>query len=153
MRVTGSFTTFAPLPANMPNSNIAGQVISYSLSDGVNAIASSDPKSVVGLFYATTDGEGRITSPANISVHRWAPTPGVGNRYGTIKIASTGASLSGGLSNGQCALLTTNVCTGYSANKGEFWGNTHVGAPDVWAVCTSTDTDLTDIWWDPAEAG
>ena len=152
MRVTGSFTTLAPLPANMPNSNIWAQVISYSFSDGVNTIASSDPKAVVGRFYATTDGAGRITSAANISVDRWATTPGVGNRYDSIRISSTG--LSSGLSNAQCGLLgTADVCIGYSGNKGEFWGSTGTGAPGVWTVATATDTDLTDLWWDPAESG
>lgn len=153
MRVTGSFTTLAPLPANMPNSNIASQVMSYSFSDGVNTIASSDPRSVVALFYATTDGAGQITSAANIALQRWTTTPGVGNRYDAIKISSTGGGLSGGLGNAQCALLGGSICSGYSGNKGEFWGNTIVGAPGTWTLTASTDTDLTDIWWNPAEAG
>jgi hypothetical protein len=138
MRVTGSFTTLAPLPINMPNTNIAAQVTSYSFFDGVNTIASSDPKSVISIFYATTDGAGQITSAANISVQRWATTPGLGNRYNQIVISSSAGGVSQGMSNADCAILSVSVCGGYTPGQGVYWGETNVKSPGVWTLASTS---------------
>jgi len=70
MRVTGSFTTPAPLPPNLTSASITSAVSSYSFDDGVNTIGSSDPDARIAFFNVTTDGSGAITD-ALISVHQW----------------------------------------------------------------------------------
>jgi hypothetical protein len=137
MRVTGSFTTVVPLPPNMPNTNIAAQVTSYSFFDGVNTIASSDPNSVVLSFFATTDGAGQLTSAATLDVERWVTTPGVGNLFNFIFIDNGGGE-SGGVTNAQCASLSGSACTGYITLLGS--GSTSLASPGVWTSAISSIT-------------
>src|SRR5205809_130554 len=62
MNVTGSFTTAAPLAANLSNTNVAALVTSYSFNDGVNTIASPDSNARIHTFTVTTNGSGAITA-------------------------------------------------------------------------------------------
>jgi len=151
MRVLGSFTTDDPLPANMPNTGIGSLVKSYSFSDGVTTIASSDPHAVLGMIYVTTDADGNPTAASNISVHQWVGSPAEGNRYNNIRLYSTDGGGSSGLYNALCVLIGTgaSTCTGYKAGAGESWGGTGTGRPGIW----SRIVPHIGLWWNPDESG
>jgi hypothetical protein len=67
---SGSFTTAAPLAANLSNAPIAAQITSFSFNDGINTYANTNPN--VRLFQATvsTSATGSITS-SNIFLELW----------------------------------------------------------------------------------
>jgi hypothetical protein len=62
MRVSGSFTTTTPLPANQPLTDISGLVTAYSFNDGVNTYSSSDVNVRRNAFQVATDSLGNISN-------------------------------------------------------------------------------------------
>ncbi len=56
MAETGSFTTSAPVPANLNSEDITAQVTSFSFSDGLTTYASGDPQVTLYSVTATTTG-------------------------------------------------------------------------------------------------
>ena len=74
MQTSGSFTTAAPLAANLANQNIFAQVTSFSLSDGIVTYSSADPNSRVYSFVVSTNAAGQITS-SQIVLEEWQSTP------------------------------------------------------------------------------
>ncbi len=71
MNVAGSFTTTAPLAANLPAATeITAQIIAYSFSDVVNTYSSADPAARIRTFQIGTDGQGNIAAE-NIQLTRW----------------------------------------------------------------------------------
>lgn len=70
MSVSGSFTTSAPLAANLASANVAPLITSYSFSDGLTTYANTDPDSRIYFFEITTNGSGAITD-VNILLERW----------------------------------------------------------------------------------
>ena len=61
-RITGSFTTAAPLAANQPSTEITGSVTSCSFSDGVHAYANADANARIVAFSIATDASGKPSS-------------------------------------------------------------------------------------------
>lgn len=71
MKVTGTFTTAAPLAANLDLNNVTAQITGYSFSDGLTAFASSDPNiRLLENFSVSTNASGQITA-INVVVERW----------------------------------------------------------------------------------
>ena len=71
MSLSGSFSTAAPLAANLPaGTEITAQVTAYSFSDGVNTYSSADPDARIRTFQVGTDGLGNIAAE-NIQLTRW----------------------------------------------------------------------------------
>jgi Bacterial Ig-like domain (group 3)/IPTL-CTERM motif len=71
MRVTGSFTTAAPLAANLNNVNIVALVTSFSFNDGINTYSSSDPNTRIRSFDASTDNAGVPNTSMFIDLEKW----------------------------------------------------------------------------------
>ena len=71
MSLSGSFSTAAPLAANLPaGTEITAQVTAYSFSDGVNTYSSAAPDARIRTFQVGTDGQGNIAAE-NIQLTRW----------------------------------------------------------------------------------
>ena len=69
-RISGQFTTFAPLAPNLVNQNVFPSVTSYSFADGVDVYSSANPNSRVDNFVFSTDASGTITS-WNVIIMSW----------------------------------------------------------------------------------
>lgn len=82
--VTGTITLTAPLTPNLVSSLIpATSVVSYSFSDGINTIASSEAAARLYGFQVTTDASGVITS-AIIEVQEWRDGLAAGHAAGAF---------------------------------------------------------------------
>lgn len=92
MGASGSFTTSAPLAANLSGANIAPLVTGFSFSDGVNSYSGADPAVRIFLFNVSTNASGAITT-TDIRVQRWltGASPHVsGDRHSWIFLQATG---------------------------------------------------------------
>ena len=98
MRVTGSFTTAAPLPANMPLTPIGPGaspvlVTSWSFSDGLHTFTPANSAPLYGLatyFQVATDAAGQI-SDYTISFIQPPPPHALNQIVSTVTIDSTRA--------------------------------------------------------------
>lgn len=89
---SGSFTTSAPLAANLAGANIAPLVTAFSFSDGIHTYSSTDPAARIFLFNVSTNASGAITA-TDIWVQRWltGTSPHVpGDRHSSIFFRATG---------------------------------------------------------------
>ena len=89
---SGSFTTSAPLPANMAVVNIAPLVTAFSFSDGIHTYSSADPAVRIFLVHVGTNPAGAITA-TDIRIQRWltGTAPHVaGDRHSMVEIRATG---------------------------------------------------------------
>ena len=88
MNVAGSFTTAAPLAANLLNTDVRGAITSYSFNDGLNTYSSSDPNVRLLAMELSTDASGvPIPTQTFIDIQQWTTgsTPHVvGNRFNEI---------------------------------------------------------------------
>jgi hypothetical protein len=138
MRVTGSFTTYSPLPANLPTgTNISALVIEFNFSDGINTYSSDDPNVWRDQIRASTDSTGNIKntgsgdSPVNLGIWLTGTTPHkAGDRVGTIQASySTAAG-----NNAPCTVVGTSpagdspACTA-SASDGSSSGTMTMPIP------------------------
>jgi uncharacterized protein (TIGR03382 family) len=127
MRLTGEFSTAAPLSPNLNAANIAPSVLSYSFNDGVNTIASGNPGSRTYSFVVSTNAQGAITAHV-IGVQGWLT--GIsphqpGDRL--VEWATDSSSFQAAINNEQCTSM----------------GTTPAGVPDAcitvtWDTNTST---------------
>lgn len=135
MTPSGSFTTSAPLPANLVGSNVAGSLVSFSLFDGVNTYSSADPDVRLHTLSVSTNGAGDIVS-SSILVERWltGTAPHIlGNRFSYVQL---GAGTLTGTHNTSCANLGTSPagvadsCLGESVDASRSRGG---NAPITWS--------------------
>jgi len=92
-RITGYFSTAAPLAPNLSEVNIQPLLTGYAFSNSVISIAMGDAAARAHTFRVTTDASGHITN-ASIALERWtdpvnAPHA-VGARFNFIGISSVG---------------------------------------------------------------
>ena len=66
MSQSGSFTTAAPLPANLSNADIASLITSFSFSDGLTQYNNSDPETTLYSGQAYTDASGFLVVSCGI---------------------------------------------------------------------------------------
>ena len=137
MRLTGSFTTAAPLAANLSNANIRALVTSYSFNDGINTYSNSDPNSRIINFEASTDGSGAPTTGMFISLDEWitGTTPHTSaDRWSQFVIDfNVGAN-----NNEPCSVVgtaggTADVCTSTGGGDSNVSGASNSSA-GVWLV-------------------
>ena len=89
---SGSFTTSAPLAANLAGANIAPLVTAFSFSDGIHTYSSADPAARIFLFNVSTNASGAITT-TDIRIQRWltGTSPHIpGDRHSWILFQATG---------------------------------------------------------------
>lgn len=111
--ITGSFTTAAPLAANLSNQDIGALVTAYSFNDSQQTHASTNPNVRKITFSVTTDGSGAITS-ADIEIQKWqtsGPRSAAGlasadSRFERVIISPTTSSAE---SNQACTALGVGV--------------------------------------------
>jgi hypothetical protein len=127
MRVTGSFTTPAPLPPNLTSANITSAVSSYSFDDGVNTIGSSDPDARIRFFNVTTDGSGAITD-ALIVVHQWTtgsnPHDDLADRLNEIVIGPDSIGRNNGFCGPGGIVVSADVCSSFFSDTNSSFGGT-----------------------------
>jgi hypothetical protein len=88
---SGSFTTAAPLAANLVAANITALVTAFSFSDGIHTYASTNPAVRVFLFNISTNAAGAITA-SDVRVQRWLTGAAVhvaGDRHSMLEIRAT----------------------------------------------------------------
>jgi hypothetical protein len=126
MRVSGSFTVAAALPANFGPSNIIAQVTSYSFSNGITTFTNTNPNSRIGSFVVATDGTGNISvASGDIYLQLWltgSSPHSPGDRAADMDV---GPGLSGSFTpttnNQACSTVgtagsgVTDTCTFFSA--------------------------------------
>ena len=120
-RVTGSFTTAAPLAANQPSTEITGSVTSYSFSDGVNTYSSADANARIVTLSVATDATGK-PSTTSIQLMLWqaaAPHNAGNSRFDLLLIGGT----TGAGTNVTCSAFgaspingVADACTSYSGS-------------------------------------
>jgi len=89
---SGSFTTSAPLAANLAGANITPLVTAFSFSDGIHTYSSTDLAARIFLFNVSTNASGAITT-TDIRIQRWltGTSPHVpGDRHSWIFFQATG---------------------------------------------------------------
>jgi hypothetical protein len=81
MAQSGSFTTMAPLPANLNNADIASLITSFSFSDGLTPFISADPDTTLVGAQASTNASGGVLA-IELSFQHWADNSphGLGSR-------------------------------------------------------------------------
>lgn len=117
-KISGQFTTAAPLAANLVNQNIYPMFTSYSFTDGINTYSSGNANSRVYQFQVSTDAGGNVTLGAadSLIIELWqtgSNPHSAGNRVATSEIFPSG-DLS--FNNFNCALLGTSPFTGVLDN-------------------------------------
>jgi len=71
-RISGQFTTAAPLPPNLVSPDAHASVTSYSFTDGVNTYSSSDPNTRFSIFAISTDVAGNIIAASSeVQIQLW----------------------------------------------------------------------------------
>lgn len=136
-RITGSFTTAAPLAANLPATEITPLVTSYSFNDGVNAYSSADANARIERFSVQTDATGKPFG-VGVRLQRWqaaAPHNAGNDRLGVLFIGSpTGAG-----NNATCSSFgasafngVPDVCNGFIGSTDTSQGITMLA--DAWSV-------------------
>ncbi|MDA8457201.1 IPTL-CTERM sorting domain-containing protein [Acidovorax sp. GBBC 3334] len=122
--VSGSFTTAGALPANAANLEIGSTVTSYSFSNGLDTVASTDTNARLNTLRISTDASGNITSVNVMQIVLWqsgtAPHT-AGNRFAAFVVAGTNGTST---HNSSCATTGT--------------GNS--GVTDTCLTATVTDT-------------
>lgn len=113
-RVTGSITTASVLNSSLTLQDISGLVTSWSFSDGVNTIASTDPAAGAYPILASTDGTGNITA-MSLNVYQWQAYPPLLNgtaseRFNSIAILDS-IPLNAGTANATCTSLSGSDCS------------------------------------------
>lgn len=71
MAQSGSFTTVAPLPANLNDADIAALITSFSFSDGLTPFISSDPDTTLVGAQASTNASGGVLA-IELNFQHWA---------------------------------------------------------------------------------
>jgi hypothetical protein len=71
MAQSGSFSTVAPLPANLNNADIASLITSFSFSDGLSQYNSADPDTTLVGAQASTNASGGVLA-IELSFQHWA---------------------------------------------------------------------------------
>lgn len=113
MRISGSFTTNAPLAANLPGTEIgpsgADLVTSWSFTDGVNTFNEVNSMELYGdsaFFSVATDSNGQITS---FSIGLMSPL--MPHTVGQPMDAIAFSGLQQAASDEPCATVANDVCT------------------------------------------
>ena len=102
----GDFTTSPALPANLSGATIDGLITSFSVSNGIDFVSSSDPNVVLEQAQVWTDAAGAITQSA-FSVYRWlsgTPPHSAGDRVSLVFLGS-GGNASRGVHNTTCGAV------------------------------------------------
>ena len=115
MRVQGTFTTAAPLAANLTNQSILALVTGFSFSDGLTTYAHTDPLVTLMNAAITTDGAGNPVSMTFIPIRWRAAAPhAVNDRVDTLFVTPASSFAQ---ANAQCAALSPpSGCAGLAAD-------------------------------------
>ena len=133
MRVSGSFTTAAPLAPNLSKVDIVALVTSYTFSDGIHTYSSSNGSSWLVYFDASTNASGVPTAAMFVDIATWitGATPHkAGDRFSEFFIdgsvdAQNNATCSGvGPKHGvtdACVTSFTDTSTSFAFSQTGVW--------------------------------
>ena len=147
MSVTGSFTTAAPLAANLASVNIAALVTSFSFNDGINTFSSANANSWIISFDASTDGSGVPNGGMFIVLATWitGSNPHTGaDRYSQFEIDFS----VDGINNLGCSTVgitngTADTCTASPGSDNN--SSTFTGPSGTWAAAGGPGTTMVDL--------
>lgn len=115
MRITGSFTTANPLPANLSPVAIGpqgdGRAIAWSFTNGIDTFTQANSSEIYGIsgdFVVGTDGAGNVNY-YNIGLVKPLPPHAVNDLVDFFWI-SKGSAIQA-LDQATCAIVTSNLCT------------------------------------------
>lgn len=104
MRVTGNFTTAAPLAPNLVNAEIYSQVVSYRFEDGITLYEPSYAGNRVQRFRVSTNAAGQITG-SDIIIMQWqngVSPHAINSRFNVISVVAAPLAVGGLLINANC---------------------------------------------------
>ncbi len=128
-KVTGQFTTTAPLGSNLANQNVFPSVTSYSFLDGLVTYSSADPNSRVDNLVVSTDAIGGIVA-FDVVVMRWqsGSSPHVaGDRLARFFVSSSSVDVTE--NNAPCAAVVTapsgvpDACVAFAPDASTSFGD------------------------------
>ncbi len=136
-RVVGSFTTAAPLAANLAGAAVTPTAYSFTDGTGGLAFASTDAnRARISQFTVSTNASGQVTT-ADITVHLWQDNvathsttfASLDSRFDLINIAPNGVQVR---SNLDCTTrdVPSDTCT--AANLGEANGASNTTLAGTW---------------------
>lgn len=109
MRVTGSFTTSAPLSGGLVNANVYGQITAYSFTDGINTYtkpAGASGNNRLVTLRVSTDGSGNIIAASTtFDVYLWLSA----DHTTTGRISFIGGNLNAPRHNFTCGAVGTGA--------------------------------------------
>ena len=134
-RITGYFSTAAPLPPNLASVDIRALLSGYSFGNGVVNISMGDSAARAHTFRVYTDGAGNITS-ASVVLERWTDPVSAPHAAGArFNIIGFGGLGDGTNINAFCTTPattsldgTTDVCDSPGTDSGTSTANGSAGA-------------------------
>jgi len=146
-RVTGTIITASVLNPNLGLQDISGLVSSWTFSDGVNTIASTQPAARVGQIHASTDGAGNITS-VSLNVYLWQALPptldGTANeRFNSITILDF-VPLNVATTNARCTEVSGLDCSLFANNTDSSTGQK--SAMGTWTTGSTQSIPTLSEW-------
>jgi len=136
-KVTGSFTTAAPLAANLAGAAVTPTAYSFTDGTGGLAFSSTDAnRARISQFTVSTNASGQVTT-ADITVHLWQDNvathsttfTSLDSRFDTINIAPAGVQVRSNLA---CTTRDAPSDTCTAANLGEANGASNTTTAGVW---------------------
>jgi hypothetical protein len=107
-RISGQFTTAAPLAPNLVGQDVHGSVTSYSFSDGINTYASGNANARFSSFNISTDGVGNIVgSTSDVRFQLWQTGSNPHASGDRLAFLCSGMACGGDsvLNNGRCIIV------------------------------------------------
>jgi len=145
------------LPPNLVDQHVYGSVTSYSFTNGLNTISSSDPNSRMGLFVVSTDMHGDVIA-TQLFLTRWY-SPGRPHAFGDPAsgiIIWVGSDVV--YNNATCSSIdayagVTDVCVSIGGGPAQGTSSASTNVPGTWSSVTSGPTTAaipTLSWWNLA---
>ena len=172
-RITGQFTTAAPLPPNLVGLDVHASVTSYLFTDGVNNYSSSDPNTRFSIFAISTDAAGHIIAASSeVQIQLWqsGSSPHHSGDRGAVFDACSGSCGGQGgdqavndfdcttvqVSGGGGGNIAPDTCASGSPDASGSRARVTAGSTGTWAAAAGVDINqhgLTGSWYEAATSG
>ena len=154
MWIAGTFSTAAPLAANLVSADIYPLVTNFQFSDGITTYDSSGPGTRALRFQVSTDASGQITG-SDVEFMAWqdnlAGPHSVGNPLNVVAAIAPGAG--SGWTNGQCISIGMGPLVADSCISTALDGNVSYATSPSGAWATLPDITINDVSASEGNAG
>jgi hypothetical protein len=156
-RITGQFTTAAPLPPNLASPDAHALVTSYSFTDGVATYSSSNPNTRFSIFAISTNAAGNIIAAnTEVQFQLWetgsAPHTS-GNRAAVLDACSGSCGGQGGdnvannfictsVQAGAGGNIDPDTCAGGSGDGSTSAAHVTAGSTGTWTTVTQQTSNI-----------